>query len=346
MTKLYISFAADIIAIVLIICQLVHIKKHSDEKEAIGRYFGRFSGIVLFISVLHLLKTYADLSMGVITQEDFGKLSGSEEALWYWIQIAAGIIDIFLSTVFLYMWISFLSWYLYQDKDFIRRKFWAGFAPLIITAAVSCVSIPMALRSQWGFWFFIAAICVAFVVRVFYFWIAFRLLRDYKIQNGYLRFFNPYAFFVPVALSWLIQDFSNWGVGALGTTIGVVLLYISIIEKRQYMEPETGLYNMDFVGYLQELADKNKYAPQSAMIFTLDASKDMIAFSEILKKQLPTDCEPIARSSHEVVVFTKVRERGPLAMVVEDVKALSEVGVDYTLKKKDETTKAFMGRVL
>ena len=118
MTKLYISFAADIIAIVLIIRQLVHIKKHSDEKEAIGRYFGRFSGIVLFISVLHLLKTYADLSMGVITQEDFGKLSGSEEALWYWIQIAAGIIDIFL------------------------------------TAAVSCVSIPMALRSQWGFWFF------------------------------------------------------------------------------------------------------------------------------------------------------------------------------------------------
>ena len=310
MTKLYISFAADIIAIVLIICQLVHIKKHSDEKEAIGRYFGLFSGIVLFISVLHLLKTYADLSMGVITQEDFGKLSGSEEALWYWIQIAAGIIDIFL------------------------------------TAAVSCVSIPMALRSQWGFWFFIAAICVAFVVRVFYFWIAFRLLRDYKIQNGYLRFFNPYAFFVPVALSWLIQDFLNWGVGALGTTIGVVLLYISIIEKRQYMEPETGLYNMDFVGYLQELADKNKYAPQSAMIFTLDASKDMIAFSEILKKQLPTDCEPIARSSHEVVVFTKVRERGPLAMVVEDVKALSEVGVDYTLRKKDETTKAFMGRVL
>ena len=155
-----------------------------------------------------------------------------------------------------------------------------------------------------------------------------------------------YAFFVPVALSWLIQDFSSWGVGALGTTLGVVLLYCSIIGKRRYMDPETGLYNMDFFGYLLELADKNKYAPQSAMIFTTEASKDRKTFSEILKKQLPTDCEPIVRGSHEIVVFTNVRERGPLAMVVEDVKALSEAGADYILRKKDEATKAFMERVL
>ena len=187
---------------------------------------------------------------------------------------------------------------------------------------------------------------IYFFVRLYYFFISLWLLREYKKQNGYLRFFNPWAFFIPVFAGWQIQDLTEWGVASLGTTLGVMLLYNSIMGEQRYMDPETGFYNRDFTGYLKGLIDRKKYAPLSAMIFTLDSSGEMKDFSQILKKQLPKDCEPILRNDHEIVVLTNVGDRGPLNMVMEDVKAVSEAKTQCALKKKEESAEAFMERVL
>ena len=190
------------------------------------------------------------------------------------------------------------------------------------------------------------ALGIFFVIRVFYFLAALWLLRDYKKQNGYLRFFNPWVFFVPVFAGWLSQDILYLGFAALGSTLGVMLLYSSIVGVQRYMDPETGLYNMEFPVYLKELIRKKKYDPCSAMIFTLNSPGEMQEFSELLKKQLPKNCEPILHSDREIVVLTSVDERGPLAMVIEDVKAVSEVGTGCSLRKKTETAVEFMERVL
>ena len=344
--KQMVSLAADLVAVVLMIYQMARLSKAPGEKGSLKRYFRLFSGLVLLMSVLHLLRTYADIQMGGITPEDFGNLAEGEVETWYLMEVISGITDIFLSTVFLNMWITFLSWYLYEDRDFIRRKFWVGFAPLIISSVVACVSIPMALMSKQGFLFFIAAVCVFSAACLFYFLIALKLLREYKKQNGYLRFFNPWAYFVPVFAGWLIQDGTDWGVGALGTTIGVVLLYSSITEEEEYLDEGTGFYNRDFITYLKNLVGRKKYSPCSAMTFAVSDHGEMKSFSGLLKKQLPKDCEPILRNACEVVVLTNVRERGPLVMVIEDVRAVSDVKAGCVLKKKSETTEEFMERVL
>lgn len=344
--NLYFSYAVDLFAVVLMGYQLIRIHKLSGEKGSMKHYFRLFSWLVLIMAVLHLLKSYSDLQSGVISLDDLGKLSEAEEEAWYITQVVALIADIFLSTLFLYMWVTFLSWYLFEDRDFIKRRFWIGFVPLIVTGALSCVSAPMALMSELGYIFFIINAIAAFVVRVFYFLIALWLLREYKRQNGYLRFFNPYAFFLPVAASWLVQDILFIGVGTLGTTIGVIMLYSSIVAEDQYKDPTTGLYNMDFVDYLKNLIDKKQYSTESAMLFTVKSSEETADFSEILKKQLPADCEPILRNDHEIVVFTSVNYRPPLDMVIEDVKAETEVKASCCLRKKNETAKDFMERVL
>ncbi len=345
-TKLYVSFAADLIAVILMICQLVRVNKLSGENASLKQYFRRFSWVVLLMSALHLLESYAAVQLGGFTEESYGKLSETEKPIWLWTAVAALILDIFLSTVFLYMWITFLSLFLFQDKDFIRRKFWVGFTPLIISAVATAVSLPMAVMSELGYVVFLGVVCLFFVIGVFYALIGLWLLREYKRQNGYLRFFNPWVFFIPVFAGWLLQDFFEWGFSALGSTLGVMLLYASIIKEQRYKDPETGFYNTDFIGYLKGLIGRKKYDPCSAMTFTLDSPGDMGDFSGILKAQLPKNCEPILRNDCEVVALTNVRERGPLVMVMEDVKALSEVKTGCILRKKEETAAEFMERVL
>ena len=344
--RLYVSFAADLVAVVLMICQLVRMKKLPVENESLKGYFRIFSCLVMAMSVIYLLGAYAGMQIDALTPQDYVQLYEADKPAWIWTAVAAAIIDIFLSTVFLYMWIAFLSWFLFEDRKFIRRRFWLGYAPLIIAAAVTSFSIPMAVMSEEGFWFYVVAVCVFFVVRLIYFLLALWLLREYKEQNGYLRFFNPWVFFVPVFAGWVLQDVFYWGFSALGSTLGVMLLYASIISEQRYSDQETGLYNRDFIGYLKELISRGKYNPSSAMTFTLEQAGEMKAFSKILKKQLPKNCEPILRSDREVVVLTNVTGRGPLTMVMEDVKAEFEVKADCTLKKKAETAEEFMERVL
>jgi len=344
--KEVVSVAADLAAVILMICQLIRIRKMSAQKDSIKHYFRMLSWMVLVMSVIHLLRSYAVLQIGGFTAEDFGKLSSSDQMAWYLLAVAGLLIDIFLSTVFLFMWITFLSWYLFEDRGFIRRKFLVGFVPLIIGAVVTGISIPMALTSEMGYRFALGVVIAFFGIRVFYFWIALWLLREYKRQNGYLRFFNPWVFFIPVAAGWLLDDIFYWGFSALGSTLGLMMLYSSIHDEERYLDPETGLYNMDFVGYLKGLAGKNKYAPSSAMIFSIDEAGERKAFSDILKKQLPKDCEPILRNDREVVVLTNVNDKGPLKMVIEDVRKASDAQADCTLRENEETTEAFMDRVL
>ncbi len=343
--KLYVSYVADFLAVALMIWQLFRMRKLPAQKEPLKQYFQRLSLVVLIMSVLHLLGSYAALQMGGMSAEDYGKLYDPNEP-WVWVVSAAYIIDIFLTTVFLYMWISFLSWSLFEDKDFIRRKFWLGFTPLIISAVVTGVAIPMAVLSEQGFVFYIVAVVVFFIIRILYFLFGLWLLREYKRQNGYLRFFNPWVFFIPVFAGFILQDVFELGFSALGATLGIVLIYNSIMAEQNYMDPRTDFYSMKFVGYLKKLIDKKRYDPCSAMIFTLNSPGEMQEFSELLKKQLPKNCEPILRGDREIVVLTSVDERGPLAMVIEDVKAVSEVGTGCSLRKKTETAVEFMERVL
>lgn len=344
--KQAISFAADLAAVALMIVLMIRTKALAAEKSSVKRYFRGFSWIVLCMGALHLVQSYAALQIGGLTAEEFGRFTVSEQRGWYLTAIAFFLIDIFFSAVFLCRWITFLSWFLYEDKDFIRRKSWAGFVPLIIGAAVTGVSIPLALLTEQGYRFYIAAIIAFFVIRMIYFLMALRLLIEYKKQNGYLRFFNPWVFFVPVFAGWLLQDVFEWGFSALGSTLGLMLLYTSIVAEERYLDRETGFYNRDFVNYLKELARKKKYAPCSAMFFTLDSAAEMKDFSKILKKQLPKDCEPILRSDCEITVLTNVRKRSPLAMVMGDVQAETDVRTDCTLKKTKETTESFMDRVI
>ncbi len=342
----YFSFAVNLVAAALMIVQLFRISRLPDEAAIIRHHFRRFAWVVLAMALLDMVYAWADMHLDGMKVADFLKLPKAELEGWIWTAMAVLIVDIFLTTFFFYMWLIFLSIRLFDDRDFIRNRFWAGYIPLMLSAVVAAASVPLAVMSEQGLWFFVIAVVLFFLIRVFYFFLALWLLREYKKQNGYLRFFNPWGFFVPVFAGWVIQDIFEISLSALGSTLGIMMLYQSIIIGLNYMDRETGFYTMDFVGYLKDLVSKKRYDPYSAMSFTLDSSKEMKDFSALLISQLPENCEPILRNDHEIVVLTSVRERGPLIMVMEDVKSLCEIKADCTLRKKTETPAVFMERVL
>ena len=333
----YVSFAADLAAVLLVIWQLISMRRLPGENTPQRAYFHRLSVVTLIISVLYLLKAYADIQIGGLVPEDFGMLSEADLKAWYAAAVLAWLVDIFLTVVFLFMWITLMCWTLFEDREYLRRRFWVGFMPLIVSAVFTCVCIPLALMSEQGYYVFLVALVVFYIVRTLYFLLSLWLLREYKRQNEYLRFFNPWFFFIPVFAGWVIEDVTGWDFSALGSAIGVVLIYISITRVQRYMDMETEFYNMDFVNFLKGLARKKKYDPHSAMIFMPDSPEERKAFSGILRSQLPKDCEPILCGDGRVVVLTNARHRGPLAMVIEDVQALYEIKADSVLKKKTDS---------
>ena len=103
--KLSVSYVADLIAVILMIIQLIRLRKLSGERDSIKSYFQRFSWVVLAMSVLHLMTDYANLQLdsqlGGLTMESYLSLFESGDTLWIWTELGSYILDIFLSTVFL-----------------------------------------------------------------------------------------------------------------------------------------------------------------------------------------------------------------------------------------------------
>lgn len=343
----FVSIAADLIAAVLMIRQLYMMKDFAaGKKENLRLFFKPLCVVVLLIAFFNLLKMISDVQMGGFTVQDFGKLSETDKRLWYITEVLTWIADIFLAMVFLFFWIKNLSMFLFGDRDYLKRKSWIGFTPLIASAVVSAVSVPVALMSQAGFVFFVVFQSVSLIISLVYLLLSLWLLNEHKKQNGYLRFFNPWTFFVPVFAGWILQEVFSLEFAALGSALGVVLLYASIVAEDKYIDAETGYYNKSVIDYLRNLADKNEYNPLSAMTFTVDDPSKIKDFALVLKKQLPQNCEPIRTESGRIVVLTGVPDKSSLYLVTEDVKDGFEVEATCTLKKKKESVKDFMERVL
>jgi len=71
------------------------------------------------MSLIHLLKSYADLKLDSYMLSNFGTLSSVDDPAWLWTEISAAICDIFLSTVFLIPRIP-------NKKSYIFKKTIAG----------------------------------------------------------------------------------------------------------------------------------------------------------------------------------------------------------------------------
>ena len=342
---LVVSFLLDAVAAALMIGLIFIQKKYADKESYIDSNFGYLIWAVILMCAVDALMLIAGVQLVGAESMKIMNLA-PEDVGWRILETVCSVSLIYFTNVFLYMWIGFLTYRLYHDKGYMERQFWKDIMPLIISGVVTIISIILMLFTDKAIIVLTIAYLIISVVRIFYFGVSLRLLLIYRSQNGNLSFFNVWAFFLPVFAGWLIQEITSISLRGLGSAIGVFLLYISVISERQYIDKECGLYNRKYIDYLRNLAGNNKFNPGSALVFEVGEGADLKAVGDELKKALPESCEPIRCEDKKIVVLTRVQERGPLHMVIEEVKDSLGIEGQSVLINKDETSIGFMERVL
>lgn len=339
------SYILDAAAAVLMLALLLVQKKYPDKDGFVNTNFRTLILTTLLMCFIDAVLIEADIKIMNIESLNILSLPFAD-AVWLIIDAVTKIANIYMTTVFLYMWIGFLAFRLYHDKGYMERKFWKDIMPLLVAGVLMIAAILLLLFTDKATIIVLVTLFLFCLVRLYYFGISLWLLFEYRSQNGKLRFFNVWAFFIPVFAGWIIEDLSYLYTRAIGCAIGVILLYISIAAEREYIDKPSGLFNRKYIDYLKDLVSKNEFAPRSALIFDIKEGTDIKSFCKGLKQALPEECEPIRSSDNRVVVLTKVKERGPLAMVLVDIHDALGAEGSSILIKKGETSEEFMERVL
>ena len=345
-----ITIAAGIPAVVLLIVLLIRSKAYYNKDNAEGRSFRLMVFSVLVMTCLAIL-----IALGH-HRVDFD--SSIPEL------ILMTAMEIVVCCNYL-LWSVFVSMRLYKQEDYLARRF----RFLVIPLFISIFCIIAYLGILWTFENYaeetllavragqvtpvaVLMIVLLFLLFLFHFmrfvYLVFSLIliRRYKKQNGYMKFFNVAPFFIALLIGILVTLNSSTNVLGLFIGIGLALLYHSIDAERRYMDPETKLYDKSYIEYLKGLVKKQKYAPFSAMIYTAEDKDDMTKLAEALRDQLPDNCESIRLSEKEVIVLTLTDDRALLSMVMEDVKeAAGGVNASCVHKDENETAEGFLERV-
>ena len=340
-----INFLLDVLAVVLMIRLFSVLRKQPVQEEIVNKTFIYLIRVVIAIGIIDVVWDFMIINGKRAEQgsSNIQLLTGIGNNL---LALMFGVAAVYLTTVFLAFWLYCLNWRLYHDMGYLKRRFWIDALPLTIAGIALIISCILLAVSDGAGLYFTIAYLIFMAARLYYFVLSFWHLYQFKKQNGYLRFFNVWAFFLPVFAGWLLQDLQIISLCALGSAAGVYFLYTSIEAERRYQDKETGFYNLSFTDYLKDLISKDRYETYSAMVFDVGSDGKMEAFSGILKKSLPKDCEPIRRSDTEIVVLTGVKNRGPLQMVLDDVSEFTASEGKIVLRKNDESASEFMERVL
>lgn len=344
---LFTAVIANGAAVALMMRLLVIYRQYYGRKRTEGRYYLYFIRSVIGMAVIDLARWLLSPYRENFTFDGLKGMAPSETALLV-VCSTLDFLNLFMSTLFFFLWLLYVGYRLYPTKDYVKRRFLRAVSPLFLSGAAVVVCIIATLFAPDRGYVTVWALFVFLAIRMFYFIHSVLRINLYKKQNGYMKFFNIRGFFLPVIAGMLIQDFSSFHVCALGAAIGATLLYASIVREKYYQDAETGLYNLHYREYLTKLIRLGRYAPCSALVFKTGEGVDITGLAGMIKQQLPKDSEPIRHGDNEVVVLTQVKEKAPLTMVAEDVKAMTEAEVETSciLKKKDETPEAFMERIL
>lgn len=336
------SVAANLIATGIMIAVLIRSAKHYQKHNLTRKLFSGFAGTALAIAVSEFLN-------GIIDVKGFGYIpvfmtTGADRVL-YFLSAVFLVAPLLLTTWLFFLWLVYACYRLYHSRDFLKRRFWFGVSPLIIATIVAAARLLHALFFGTEGFLFLIPIVILLMMQLFYLVVSVVMLYRYKKQNGYWRFFNIKAFYIPVIAGMLIDTFFGQRFWGFFDALGILLLFLSVLKEEQYTDEETGFYNAHYIDYIRMLMTKKRYAPRSALIFDIQEAGTVSAVSDMLKKLLPGGSEPIRNQENEVVVLGEIQDRTLFDMMMDDLRDLFPVEGSYLMKRKDETPEAFLERV-
>ena len=217
----------------------------------------------------------------------------------------------FLTNVIL--WIVYVDYKLFGGyKDWTLRRI-LRIAPLIIILVLLLINlftpIMFEINNMNRNEYKPLAIIFTLIIIIYFFSSYVSAIRfDRKSQK--IRFVRITPMMLSITLGNLPMLFFPYDTNTLGFSIGVTLVYFSMITELRYVDDESGLYNRSYLGYLFDMAVIGKTETHSALILEVDGSlSDCV---EILREVLHRDGDVIRVEERKFLMFSNIDSRSTL----------------------------------
>ena len=206
-------------------------------------------------------------------------IDGREGALYYWINLLGNTYLYGANVVGSFLFCVYVDENLYHSRERVRmiyQKF-AIVVALIVAALI--------VNIKYGYFFYVDADNVYHrtpITFLFYIYVivcslfSVMILFCHRRKYGKVAFFPMYMYLTPIITGSALQ-MAIYGISLawLGTAIGVVALYMSILSQSSYLDSLTGLYNRLFLTHSMSRMEKRSSMEYYGIMLDMDNFKSI-----------------------------------------------------------------------
>ena len=165
----------------------------------------------------------------------------------YWINLIGNSILYGINAYGSFLYCVYVDEHLYHSVERAKRIYNRFVCVVIILLAA------LVLNIRFGFFFYVDPDNVYHrqpLVALFYVFVllcciySIIVLRNHRMKYGKIAFFPIYMYLIPIITGSVVQMcFYGVSLAWLGTAVGVMALYVSMLSQSSFLDPLTGLYN-------------------------------------------------------------------------------------------------------
>ena len=206
-------------------------------------------------------------------------VDGKPGALSRWINLLGNTYLYFANGLGSFLWCMYVDQKLYHDRNRIIRIY--GKAGIVVAVML----LSLFLNLPFGHYFYVDDANVYHrnpMIYIFYLymfvcllWSVITLYR-YRHSHGKVAFFPIFMYLVPIAVGSLLQMvFYGVSLAWLGTAVGIVAIYMSILNQKSYLDNLTGLYNRTYLEHVYYRMKRNPEVPYYGIMLDMNYFKEI-----------------------------------------------------------------------
>ncbi len=276
-------------------------------------------------------------------------------------QTTGTLVEIFLMII-IWQWLIYVDYCLYHSMDHIRFRYKYLAIPIYVTTGIFVLNFFTGIVFYYDenvvshltpLYYVLTAVKYLYVVGTFV------LLAIHKKRNGTLHFVDVWAFAAPTLVASVLTMILPYSLMGIGIAIACVMVYFSELNERCYQDSETGFYNRPYLDHLINQYKEGAFTFSSGIVMCLDNDdeKDFATLADILKKELPEECETVRLDKERFLSLTKASKKSSLKRLADEIYDATdewnednngnlEVIVSWLLKKPDEEPHEFVERLI
>ena len=246
-------------------------------------------------------------------------------------------------------WFFYSFHKMYTSNDLLRRKalqYMIPFFVLSVLNLVNCFFPVLAYYDENMVYQTTFLNLIQALIRYGYLIASAFQIMVYQRHGERRKFFDIWAMLIPTILGILIHELTGYKTFPLGMAIGLMLIFMSMLNEYCFEDYDTGFYNSFYLRAIRDRIEKNDYTLGSVLTFCLASAADAGHFADELHGLLPSGSDVVRKDPNTILVLTGVTDRGSLHVLTEDVEAKGkEMGISVEIKsevkKKDQEMLSF-----